>query len=142
MNGKLRNVVSGVEPARFAPDLLPEPVGVEQFVCTDCDRVEPVEQSEFGEFLDGMRQRVDAHTEFADGVCLLIDFAVDAACVQHERGHKAADACARNDGLHGISPRINFAGRMRYQFHCSRMTISLVTGNAVFQRGDWNRFDL
>ena len=46
MDRELRDVVAGVEAARLAPDLLAEPVGVEQLVDADRDRIEPVEQAE------------------------------------------------------------------------------------------------
>jgi len=75
----------GVDTARLAPNLLPETVGVEQLVCADRDRVEPVEQAEIGQFLDGMRQRIDADAELADGVRLLENLAIDPARMQHQR---------------------------------------------------------
>ena len=46
MDRELRHVVAGVEAARLAPDLLAEPVGVDQFVGADADRVEPLQQPE------------------------------------------------------------------------------------------------
>ena len=105
MNGELRNVVAGVEAARLAPDLLTETVGIEQLVGADRDRIEPLEQAELGQFLDGVRQRIDADAQFADGVRLLEDFAVDPARVQHQRRDQAADARACDDHLHDDTPR-------------------------------------
>ena len=105
MDRELRNVVAGVEAARLAPDLLAEAVGVEQLVGADRDRVEPLEQAELGQFLDGVRQRVDADAELADGVRLLEDFAVDPARVQHQRRYQAADAATCDDHLHDNTPR-------------------------------------
>src|SRR5205085_1399086 len=96
----LRHVVAGVEPARLAPDLLAEAVGVEQFIGADADRIETVEEAELGELLDGVRQGVDADAELAHRVRLLVDLAVDAARMQHQRGGQPADAAADNDGFH------------------------------------------
>ena len=79
MDGKLRHLVTGIEAARLAPDLLAEPIGVEQLEGADRDGIEPLEQTEFGQFLDGMRQRVDADAELADDVGLLVELAVDPA---------------------------------------------------------------
>ena len=101
MDRELRNVIAGVESARLAPDLLPEAVGVEQLVGADRDRVEAVEEAELGQFLDRVRQRVDADAELADRVRLLENLAIDAARVQHQRRHQTADACSRDDDLHG-----------------------------------------
>ena len=106
MDRELRDVVAGVEAARLAPDLLPEPVGVEQLVGADRDRIEPVEQAELGQLFDGVRQRVDADAELADRVRLLEKLAIDPARVQHQRCHQAADARARNDDLHDNTPTL------------------------------------
>ena len=111
MNGELRNVVAGVDAARFAPNLLAEAVGVKQLVGADRDRVEPLKQPKLGQFLDGMRQRVDADAEFADGVRLLENLAIDPARVQHQRRYQAADAAACDDHFHDATPATTpFAG--------------------------------
>jgi hypothetical protein len=47
-----------------------------------------------------MGQRVDSDAELTNGVRLLVDFAVDAAGVQHERAGETPDAAADNDDLH------------------------------------------
>src|SRR5258708_40078609 len=47
-----------------------------------------------------MRQRVDANPQFADGVGLLEQFAIDAAGTQHQRSGKAANAASDDDRLH------------------------------------------
>jgi len=101
MDGKLRHVVAGIEPARLAPDLLAEAVGVKQLIGADADRIEPFQEPERGKLLDRVRQRVDADAELAYLIGLLEDFAVDAARVQHQRGGKTADAAADDDDLHG-----------------------------------------
>src|ERR1700750_2911565 len=100
MNGELRHLVAGIGAAQLAPDLLAEAVGVEQLVGADPHRVEPLEQPELGQLLDGMGQCVDADPELANGIRLLVDVAIDAAGVQPERGRETADAAADNDDLH------------------------------------------
>ena len=85
MNRELRHVETGIGAARLAPDFLTEAIGVEKFVGADTDLIEPVEQPEPRQFLDRMRQRVDADTEFADLICLFVNLAVDPARMQHER---------------------------------------------------------
>src|SRR3954447_9768514 len=51
MDRELRHVVAGIEPARFAPNLLPEAIGVGELARADRDRVEPFQQPELLEFL-------------------------------------------------------------------------------------------
>ena len=103
MDRELRDVIAGIEPARLAPYLLSETVGVEQFVGPDRHGVQPFEQAEFGQFLDGMRQCIDADAELPDGIRLLENFAVDPARMQHQRRHQAADARPCDDGLHDVT---------------------------------------
>ena len=62
--------------------------------------VEPLEEAEAAELGDRVRQRVDADAELADRIRLLVDLARNAARVQHQRGRKAADAAADDDGFH------------------------------------------
>ena len=82
------------------PHGLAETVGVSQLVGADRHRIEPLEQAEILQLLDGVGQGVDADAEFADGVGLLIDLAVDTAGMTHQRRGQAADAAADNDRLH------------------------------------------
>ena len=100
MDRKLRHLITGVGAAQFAPDLLPEAVGVEQLVGSDPDRVEAIEQPQLRQFLDGMGQRVDADAELPDGVGLLVQFAIDAACAQHQGRGEAANSAADDNRLH------------------------------------------
>ena len=101
VDGELRDVIACVGPAQLAPDLLPEPVGVEQLVGSDAHGVEPLEQPELRQLLDRMRQGIDADAELADGVRLFVDFAVDTARMQHQRGGQAANAAPDDDDFHG-----------------------------------------
>ena len=103
MDRELRHVEARVEPTLFAPDLLPEAVEIEQLVGADRDRVEPLQQAELLQLLDGVRQRVDADAELADAVGLLVHLAVDAARMQHQRGDEPAHTSADNDGLHALN---------------------------------------
>jgi hypothetical protein len=79
MDRKLRHLVTGIQASRLAPDLLAEPIGVEQLEGADGDGIEALEQTEFGQFLDGVRQRVDADAKLADDVGLLVELSVDPA---------------------------------------------------------------
>ena len=104
MHRELRHVVARVDAARLAPDLLAEPVGVDQLVGADRDRVEPLHQAELLQLLDGMRQRVDADAELADALGLLEQLAVDAAGMQHQGRGKPADSAADDNDLHETRP--------------------------------------
>ena len=107
MDGELRHVVAGVDAARLAPDLLAEAVGVDQLVGADRDRVEPLQQAELLQFLDGVRQRVDADAELADALGLLEQLAVDAAGMQHQGRGEPADPSADDNDLHDRLTRRN-----------------------------------
>src|SRR3954469_9261267 len=103
MDRELRHLEAGVGAALLAPDLLPETVKVEQLAGADRDRVEPLQQPKLLWLLDGMRQRVDANTELANGVGLLIDLAIDAARMQHQRRNEPANSAADDNGLHVLN---------------------------------------
>src|SRR5205085_10005666 len=98
-----------------APDLLTEAVQIGQLVGADRDRVEPLEQAELFQFLDRVRQRIDADAELADGVGLLINLALDAARMQHQRGDEPAHTSADDDGLHALD-----TGRYAARHFCPR----------------------
>ena len=100
MYRELRHLVAGVEPARFAPDLLAEAVGVEQLVGADADGIEGFEQAQLSQFLDGVRERVDPDAELADGLRLLVELAIDPPRVQHQRRGETTDAAPDNDDFH------------------------------------------
>src|SRR6185295_10913866 len=99
---ELRHVEPRVGATQFAPDLLPEAVEVKQLVGADRDRIEALQQPEFLQLLDGVRQRIDADAKLADAVGLLVHLARDAARMQHQRGDKPAYSPADNDGLHAL----------------------------------------
>ena len=101
MDRELRHVIARVDAARLAPDLLAEAVGVDQFKGADRDRVEPLHQPELLQFLDRVRQGVDADAKLADAVGLLEQLAIDAARMQHQSCGETANSAADNDDLHG-----------------------------------------
>ena len=103
MDGELRIVEAGIGAARFAPDFLAEPVAIEQLIGADRDRIEPVQQAELRQLLDGVRQRIDPDPELADLVGLLEHLAVDAASLQHQRRGQPANPAADDDRLHTLT---------------------------------------
>ena len=100
MNGELRHLVAGIEPARLVPDLLAVAGQVEQLIGLDADLIEAIKQTQLRKFPDCMRQSVDADAKLADRVRLFIDLAINAAGSQHERGGQAADPATDNNRLH------------------------------------------
>ena len=105
MNGELRVFEARIGASRLAPDLLAEPIYVDQFLGADGDRVERGQETEHREFLDRVRQSVDADADFADLARLFVDDGLDAALVQHQRQGQPADAAARDEDGHLSSPR-------------------------------------
>ena len=101
----MRDIVAGIEPARLAPNLLPETIGIEELVRPDRHGVQAIEQAEFGQFLDGVGEGVDANAELADGVRLLENLAINPARMEHERRDQAADAAPCDDHLHDMTPK-------------------------------------
>ena len=78
MDGELRRVEAGVGAAQLAPHHLAEAVGVDQFARADAGAIQRRQQAKRGEFLDRVRQRVDADAEFAQLAHLLEHGAGDA----------------------------------------------------------------
>ena len=60
MDRELRPLVSGLYPARFAPDRLSMLGEVRQFLRPDAGGIELLEQAEFDQFAHCMRQHIDA----------------------------------------------------------------------------------
>ena len=108
MNGELREFVTGIGTAQLAPDLLSEPVGVEQLVGANSHHVEPVKELELSQFLDGVRQRVDADPKLANGFRLLVHLARDAALMKHEGCRQTANPAPDNDNFHDTNSQIRF----------------------------------
>src|SRR5260221_8172777 len=100
MDRELRHVMAGAEAARLAPDFLAVAIEIIQFIGADRDRVEPVQETEAGEFADRMRQRVDADAELADRVRLLVQLAIETPRAQHQRSGEAANAASDDDCFH------------------------------------------
>src|SRR6185437_13562951 len=110
---ELRKFEAGIGAAWLAPDFLADAVHVEKLVRADSDLVELREQAELRQLLDCVRQRVDADAQFAHAVGLLENFAVDAACVQHEGRGEPAYAAADNDRFHSLRPTLETGSIMR-----------------------------
>ena len=100
MNRELRHVEARAITALLAPDFLTVTVEIVQLIGADGDGIEPVEQTEAGEFADRVGQRVDANTEFADRICLFEQLAVDATCPQHQCRCQTANATTDDDRFH------------------------------------------
>ena len=66
VNGELRVVVAGLNTARFAPNLLTESVGIDQFKGTISDAIECLKEAELRELPDRMRQNIDADTQLTN----------------------------------------------------------------------------
>src|SRR4029079_10378653 len=123
MDRELRHVVTGIEAARLAPDFLAVTVEIIQLVGTNSGSVEPVQQAKAGQFADRMRQGVDADAEFANGIGLFEQFAVDAARPQHQRGGEAPDAASDDDRLH---PRYSTLHYLQPRPACGRGRIASI----------------
>src|SRR6185437_10766402 len=100
---ELRIFETGIGAARLTPDLLADAVHVEKFVGPDSDLVEPRQQPKLRQFLDRMRQRVDADAELPHAVGLLENLAIDPTHMQHKGRRKPANAAANDDGFHGYA---------------------------------------
>src|SRR5512144_2618127 len=113
MDRELRHVVAGIGAARLAPDLLAEAIGVDQLEGPDRHRIEPFEQTKSRQLLDRMRKRVDADAELPNAVGLLVDLAVDAARLQHERTGETTDSAPDDNDLHDATPHTRAFVRLR-----------------------------
>ena len=112
MNRELRHIVTGIDAARFAPDLLAMTIEIVKLVGTNCDIIELLQQAEAGEFADRMRQGIDANAEFADGFRLLEEFAANPTSPQHQRRSKAPDTTSDDNRLHRPTPHSSETQRM------------------------------
>jgi hypothetical protein len=65
---ELRHVVTGIDAAGFTPDFLTVAIKIVELIGADRDVVELLEQAEAGELAHGVRQRIDADAELADGI--------------------------------------------------------------------------
>src|SRR5215467_824390 len=100
---QLRYLVACLEPARFAPDLLAEAVGIDQLARAHTDGVEALEQAELAQLGNGVRQHIDADTQLADTLGGLEDLAWNSTCLQHQGKRKPADASADDDDVHRLT---------------------------------------
>jgi hypothetical protein len=100
VDGELRHLVAGVNPARLAPDLLAEAIGVDQLAGADRHLVEPRQQAELGQLGDGVGEHVDADAQLAEAPGGLVDLAADAARLEHQGQRQPADAASDYDHFH------------------------------------------
>jgi hypothetical protein len=84
MNADLRHVISGIDAAQFLPHGLAESVGIDEFARSDPGGIQRRQQAERREFLDGVRQTVDADAKLVQFARLLVDLDLDAALMQGE----------------------------------------------------------
>src|SRR5687768_7237757 len=105
MNADLRCVVAGVEAAQLLPHGLAEAIGVDELARSYAGGIQGRQQAERRQFLDGVRQHVDADAKLAQLARLLVDLRFDADVMQSEGRSQAAYATAGNDNLHDSSNR-------------------------------------
>ena len=89
-----------VNSPQLVPDLLTEPVEVEELVGSNTDLIQAVEQTEIAEVADRVGKDVDAHAELAHRARLLVDLTLDAALVTGQRRGQAADAGTHDQRFH------------------------------------------
>ena len=116
MNRELWHVVTCMQTARFAPDLVAVTIHHDQLTRADRGGVKLFEEIQFDENLDGVRQDGDADTQLANGSGLLVHDAVDAARVQGRSCGEATDSAANDQDSHS-----DLAGRhQRRTGQCNR----------------------
>ena len=113
VNRELRHVMTGIDAAGLAPDLLAVTIEIIEDVGADRGIVELLQQPEAGELADRMRKRIDSVAEFADGVRLLEQLAADAARPQHQRSGKAANSTPDDNRFHRLLHATRHANRWR-----------------------------
>src|SRR5262245_55021001 len=101
---QLRHLVACLEPARLAPDLLTEAVGIDQLARAHADRVEALEQPELVQLGNGVRQHVDADAQLAHARGGLIDRARNFTCLEHQSEREPADPGPDDDDAHRLLP--------------------------------------
>ena len=105
VDGELRYIVPGVQPAWLRPDRLPEMVGIGELPRPNPDRVKTGQQIEGREFPDRMWQGIDADTEGLRLCGGLQHLTVDALLMQHQSEGQPADAAAGDQDRHGLARR-------------------------------------
>src|SRR6516164_806092 len=141
MDRELRVFVAGIGAARLAPDLLAKAIGIDELVSSNPRGIEPLEQAQIGELLDGVGQRVDADSELADGVGLLVKLAFNLPRMQHQGGGEPANAAPDDNGLHAsthstiASYGIMMQPHARAQWLCG-LAVTLLERLAKFPKRD------
>ncbi len=101
----LRRVVSRIESAQLLPDGLAEAVGINQLAGANAGGIQGRQQAERRQFLDRVRQHVDADAKLAQFPGLFVYFCFDAGAMQGEGGRQSAYAAAGDNDFHDYSPR-------------------------------------
>jgi hypothetical protein len=104
MDRELRHLVTGLYPARFAPDLLSEAVGIDQLARADSNIIESRKEPKFSQLSNGMRQYIDSDSKFSDFWRRLIDVALDSARMQHQAESEPTNTTSDNDDMHRTFP--------------------------------------
>jgi len=94
---------------------LAEAVGVDELPGADSRPVQRRQETESRQFLDRMRQHVDADAQLAQFARPLIDFGFDADLVQGQCRGEAADSGADDDNLHHRSVELRGSRALRPQ---------------------------
>ena len=105
---ELRPVVTSLDAARLAPDLLTVFIEIEKLLGLDGDLAKRVLQAELGQLATGMRQNIDADTERPDLVHTFKDPAFQAGGMQAQGKRQPANSTADNSDPHIFSPQRAF----------------------------------
>lgn len=101
MDGELRPAVAGCDTAGLSPYPLPAFRVVDELSGGNGHRIEPIEQAQLGQFPRGVRQDVDADTQFLHAGRRFVDVHVtEAGRMEREGQRHAANAAAGNRDLH------------------------------------------
>src|SRR6188472_220206 len=100
MNRELRPGISRRQPARLAPDFLPELVEVDELVCCHGTIGQRIKETALAEHPARMRKQIDADPERTQFLDRFIDTRLDANAVELERSGEPRDAGADDDHVH------------------------------------------
>jgi len=129
MDAELRHRITGVDTAQFLPHGLTKPIGVDELARADARSIQRGQQAERCEFLYGVRQHIDADSEFAQFARLLVDLDVDAQVVQGKSRRETANTTSSDDYLHVTPQKKKASGTaLSARQHCS---LSAVPSNEL-----------
>jgi hypothetical protein len=108
---ELRPFITGVQPARLAPDRFAVLGEISKFSGAHAERVKLIQQTQLDQFAHRMRQHVDADAERLQRGDAFEYFGRHADLMQAERQRQPADAAAGDENGHGASPGDVIPGR-------------------------------